>query len=171
MKKIVLFFAFILFSVGVMAQQKIINFSQTPDRAKQTIEQYIETHSVSEMDGDTITLANIYGLIGYSYTDKYLGVLSGNFISVGQDFEYLDTTIESKKQLLYILNSGEYQEIPKNKEAIKKKLNSEFVLNGDDSFFYRNDTFVVKADYYLGKKDVKLHCISYAKKYKIDFKD
>lgn len=159
----------LFFCIAANAQQKITSFSPVPDMTKQTIEQYVSTHSIDEMDKDTIVLANVYSLVGYNYVDEYLGELTGNFIAVGQDYQYVDSKRQSYKNLLYVLTEKGYEQTPIEKEAIKKKIRGYFAFNDDNSYFFRNDTFVVKANKIDGKEKVFLHCISYPQKYILDF--
>lgn len=167
-KKICIF-SELLFCMATNAQQKITNLSPIPDTNKQTIKQYISTHSVEEMNKDTVILSNIYSLIGYNYVDKYLGESTGNFIVVGQDYQYKDLELQNNGKLLYVLTENGYEQTPVDKEIIKKKIRGYFALNDDNSYFYRNDTFIVKANNINGKKNVILHCISYPQKYILDF--
>lgn len=167
-KKICIF-GELLFCIAANAQQKITNLSPIPDATKQTIEQYISTHSIDEMNKDTVVLSNIYSLIGYSCVDKYLGETTGSFIVVGQDYQYKDLKLQSNEKLLYVLTENGYEQTPVDKEIIKKKIRGYFALNDDNSYFYRNDTFVVKAINIDGKKNIFLHCISYPRKYILDF--
>ena len=162
-------FSELLFCIAANAQQKIISLSPIPDATKQTIEQYISTHAIEEMNKDTVVLSNVYSLIGYDYEDKYLGELTGSFIVVGQDYQYKDLKLQSNEKLLYVLTENGYEQTPVDKEIIKKKIRGYFALNNDNSYFYRNDTFAVKAMNVDGKKDVILHCISYPQKYILDF--
>lgn len=162
-------FGEILFCIAVNAQQKITSLSPIPDATKQTIKQYISTHSIEEMNKDTVVLSNIYSLIGYSYVDKYLGELTGSFIIVGQDYQYEDLKLQCNGKLLYVLTENGYEQTPIDKETIKKKIKGYYILNDDNSYFYRNDTFIVKANNNNGKKNIFLHCISYPQKYILDF--
>ena len=166
-KKICIF-SELLFCIAANAQQKITNLSPIPDATKQTIEQYISTHPIDEMNKDTVVLSNIYSLIGYSYVDKYLGELTGSFIVVGQDYQYKDLKLQSNEKLLYVLTENGYEQTPIDKETIKKKIKGYFALNDNNSYFYRNDSFVVKANIVGGKKKFFLHCISYPQKYILD---
>ena len=159
----------LFFCIAANAQQKITSFSPVPDMTKQTIEQYVSTHSIDEMDKDTIVLANVYSLVGYNYVDEYLGELTGNFIAVGQDYQYVDSKRQSYENLLYVLTEKGYEQTPIEKEAIKKKIRGYFAFNDDNSYFFRNDTFVVKVNKIDGKEKVFLHCISYPQKYILDF--
>lgn len=164
-------FSSLLFCIAANAQQKITSLPLVPDITKQTIKQYISTHTIDEMDKDTIVLSNVYSLIGYSYVDKYLGELTEHFIMVGQDYQYTDLELQGNEKLLYVLTENGYEQTPIDKEAIKKKkkIKGYFGLNDDNSYFYRNDTFIVKANNNNGKKNVFLHCISYPQKYILDF--
>ena len=161
----------LLFCIAANAQQKITSLPLVPDITKQTIKQYISTHTIDEMDKDTIVLSNVYSLIGYNYVDKYLGELTEHFIMVGQDYQYTDLELQGNEKLLYVLIENGYEQTPIDKEAIKKKkkIKGYFGLNDDNSYFYRNDTFIVKANNNNGKKNVFLHCISYPQKYILDF--
>ena len=114
-------FSELLFCIGANAQQKITSLSPIPDATKQTIEQYISTHSIEEMNKDTVVLSNVYSLIGYDYEDKYLGELTGSFIVVGQDYQYKDLKLQSNEKLLYVLTENGYEQTPVDKEIIKKK--------------------------------------------------
>ena len=67
-KKICIF-SELLFCIAANAQQEITSLSPIPDATKQTIEQYISTHPIDEMNKDTVVLSNIYSLIGYSYEE------------------------------------------------------------------------------------------------------
>ena len=167
-KKICIF-SELLFCMAINAQQKITSLSPIPDTNKQTIKQYISTHSVEEMNKDTVILSNIYSLIGYNYVDKYLGESTGNFMVVGQDYQYKDLELKNNEKLLYVLTENGYEQTPVDKEIIKKKVRGYFTLNDNNSYFYRNDTFAVKAMNVDGKKNVILHCISYPQKYILDF--
>ena len=163
-------FSGLLFCIAANAQQKINSLPPVPDITKQTIEQYISTHTIGEIDKDTIVLSNVYGLIGYNYVDKYLGEQTGHFIIVGQDYKYTDLELQGNAKLLYVLTENGYEQTPIDKEAIEKKIRGCFVgLNDDNSYFYRNDTFIVKANNNNGKKNVFLHCISYPQKYILNF--
>ena len=159
----------LLFCIAATARQKITSLSPIPDTNKQTIKQYISTHSVEEMNKDTVVLSNIYSLIGYSYVDKYLGELTGSFIVVGQDYQYKDLKLQSNDKLLYLLTENGYEQTPVDNNIIKEKIRADFTLNDNNSYFYRNDTFAVKAMNVDGKKNVILHCISYPQKYILDF--
>lgn len=150
------------------AQQKITSLLPIPDATKQTIKQYISTHSIDEMNKDTVVLSNIYSLIGYTYVDKYFGESTGSFIVVGQDYQYKDLELQNNEKLLYVLTENGYEQTPVDKETIKKKIRGYFALNDDNSNFYRNDTFVVRAINIDGKKKIFLHCISYPQKYILD---
>ena len=103
-------FSELLFCIAANAQQKITSLSPIPDATKQTIEQYISTHSIEEMNKDTVVLSNVYSLIGYDYEDKYLGELTGSFIVVGQDYQYKDLKLQSNEKLLYVLTENGYEQ-------------------------------------------------------------
>lgn len=77
--------------------------------------------------------------------------------------------LQSNGKLLYVLTENGYEQTPVDKEIIKKKIRGYFALNDDNSYFYRNDTFVAKAINIDGKKNIFLHCISYPQKYILDF--
>lgn len=111
-------FSELLFCIAANAQQKIISLSPIPDATKQTIEQYISTHSIEEMNKDTVVLSNVYSLIGYDYEDKYLGELTGSFIVVWQDYQYKDLKLQSNEKLLYVLTENGYEQTPVDKEII-----------------------------------------------------
>lgn len=162
-------FGELLFCVAANAQQKITNLSPIPDATKQTIAQYISAHSVDDIKKDTVVLSNIYSLVGYTYIDKYLGELTGSFIIVGQDYEYTDSELQHNGKLLYVLTENGYEQTPIDKEIIKKKIRTDFAFNNDNSFFYRNDTFVVRTISIDGKKNVFLHSISYPEKFILEF--
>ena len=167
-KKICIF-SELLFCIAANAQQKITSLSPIPDATKQTIKQYISTHSVEEMNKDTVVLSNIYSLIGYSYVDKYLGELTGSFIVVGQDYQYKDLKLQSNDKILYLLTENGYEQTPVDNNIIKEKIRADFTLNDNNSYFYRNDTFVVRSINIDERKYIFLHCISYPQKYILDF--
>ena len=162
-------FGELLFCIVANAQQKITSLSPIPDATKQTINQYISTHSIDEMNKDTVVLSNIYSLIGYSYVDKYLGELTGSFIVVGQDYQYKDLKLQDNGKLLYLLTENGYEQTPFDEKIIKEKLRADFTLNDDNSYFYINDTFVVRAIDINERKYIFLHCISYPQKYILNF--
>lgn len=158
------------------AQQKITEFIQSPDGTAQRMEQYIKTHDVDEMNGDTVTLWNIYGAEGYSFVDDYLGVISRNFYVVAQDVEYRNSETSTYSTLLYVpIKPARYELTNMDEKEIEKKLGYKFALNGDNWAFWRKDKFTVKAEYIwiAGKKikKVTFHCISYPKYYDLEFKD
>ena len=167
-KKICIF-SELLFYIAANAQQKITSLSPIPDATKQTIEQYISTHPIDEMNKDTVVLSNIYSLIGYRYVYKYLGELTGSFIVVGQDYQYKDLKLQSNDKLLYLLTENGYEQTPVDNNIIKEKIRADFTLNNNNSYFYRNDTFVVRAINIDERKYIFLHCISYPQKYILDF--
>lgn len=167
-KKIYIF-GELLFCIAANAQKKITSLSPIPDATKQTIEQYISTHSIEEMNKDTVVLSNVYSLIGYDYEDKYLGELTGSFIVVGQDYQYEDLKLQCNGKLLYILTENGYEQTPFNEKIIKEKIRADFTLNDDNSYFYRNDTFVIRAISINERMHIYLHCISYPQKYILDF--
>lgn len=147
-----------------------------PDNTAQRMEQYIETHDVDEMNGDTVTLWNPYFAVGYSFVDDYLGVISRNFYVAAQDVEYKNSEISTYDQMLYIPTKPmRYELSSMDEKEIEKKLGYKFALNGDNWYFWRKDTFTVKAEYIwiVGEKikKVTFHCISYPKYYDLEFKD
>lgn len=154
-----------------LAQEVITDFPIIPDKSVQIFEDYIQTHFVKEMDGDTVTLANVYSSMGVTVFDKLLGpVPAYRFIVTPQDIIYNDTTYSKADMMIYVpvapAAKGKYELTEQNVSAIEKKLNGKFDLNGDNFIFRRNDKFVVKArlDAY-GNKVVTFHCISYPKFY------
>ena len=64
---------------------------------------------------------------------------------------------------------GGYEQTPFDEKIIKEKLRADFTLNDDNSYFYRNDTFVVRAIDINERKYIFLHCISYPQKYILNF--
>lgn len=156
------------------AQEVITGFPVIPDKSVQMFEDYIQTHSVEEMNGDTVTLSNVYSSMGVTVFDKLLGpVPAYRFIVTPQDIIYNDTTYSKADMMIYVpvapAVKGKYELTEQSVSAIEKKLNGKFDLNGDNFIFRRNDKFVVKAmsDVY-GKKVVTFHCISYPKYYILD---
>lgn len=157
------------------AQEVITGFPVIPDKSVQTFENYILTHTVEEMDGDTVTLANVYSSMGVTVFDKLLGpVPAYRFFLTIQDFSFVDTTYTQQATgLLYVpvapATKGKYELTEQSVSAIEKKLNGKFDLNGDNFVFRRNDKFVVKAKLdAFGKKVVTFHCISYPRYYILD---
>lgn len=146
-------FSSLLFCIAANAQQKITSLPLVPDITKQTIKQYISTHTIDEMDKDTIVLSNVYSLIGYSYVDKYLGELTEHFIMVGQDYQYTDLELQGNEKLLYVLTENGYEQTPIDKEAIEKKIRGCFVgLNDDNSFFIEMTPLSLRLITIMGKR-------------------
>lgn len=140
------------------------------DRTGQLFSQYISTHTMSEMDGDTVTLVNVYGTIGYSFLDQYIGIVTQTFIVPLQDVVYEDTVPVEYKPMFYIpIKPGIYELTKYDEKEIEKKLGYKFVLNGTNDFFVRKDRFIVHAEYYYGKKKVTFHCLTYPKRYVLNF--
>lgn len=139
-------------------------------RTGQLLEQYVKTHSVSEMDGDTVDLVNIYSTIGYGFNDKYLGIVTQHFLVTMQDIEFEDSTAGAYKTMVYIpIKAGIYELTKFDEKEMERKLGYKFVLNGENNFFVRMDRFAVKAEYDYGKKHVTFHCLTYPKRYTFDF--
>lgn len=82
------------------AQEKITSMPAIPEKGIQTMWKYIESHSVSEMDNDTVTLANVYGVVGYSFMDKYIGVMTRSF-SYWRKMSYLKIRLLKTKKKFY----------------------------------------------------------------------
>lgn len=151
------------------AQEKITSMPAIPEKGIQTMWKYIESHSVSEMDNDTVTLANVYGVVGYSFMDKYIGVMTRSFFVLAQDVVFEDSVIKDKKEILYVpVSPNKYEQTPAKVETIKNKIKADFVLNGQNFFFFRKDKFTVKAEWYYGKKKVTFHCLTYRPYYILD---
>ena len=92
------------------AQEYIKAMPVVPKKGFQTFGQYIETHDVSEMDGDTVTLANVYGTIGYAMMDRYVGRIDRSFFLMMQDAIYEDDkNVDSKKMLYVPISPSKYE--------------------------------------------------------------
>ena len=93
-----------MFSVSNNAQNVVTDtIKEMPiaDRKGQLLSQYIDTHTMSEMDGDTVTLVNVYNTIGYSFNDKYLGIVTQTFIVPLQDIIFEDSSVAEYKEMFY----------------------------------------------------------------------
>lgn len=175
MKKIFYLMFLLVMSINCMGQKvttdTIIDMPMI-DRTGQLFSQYIETHTMSEMYSDTLTLVNVYNTIGYSFNDRYIGVATQTFIIPLQDIVYEDTTLVDYKPMFYIpIKPGIYELTKYDEQEAEKKLGYKFVLNGDNSFFVRKDRFIVHAEYYYGKKRVTFHCLTYPTRYVLKFDD
>ncbi len=173
MKKLILLIFVVMFSVSNNAQNVVTDtIKEMPiaDRTGQLLSQYIDTHTMSEMDGDTVTLVNVYNTIGYSFNDKYLGIVTQTFIVPLQDIVFEDSSVAEYKEMFYIpMKPGIYELTKFDQQTAEKKLGYKFVLNGNNNFFVRKDRFVVRAEYDYGKKKVTFHCLTYPKRYVLDF--
>lgn len=167
MKKDLFVAVIIMLALPSKAQEYIKAMPVVPKKGFQTFEQYIKTHEVSDMDGDTVTLANIYGTIGYAVMDRYLGRIDRDFFLMMQDAVYEDDKNVDYKKMFYVpISPSKYELTEINTNVIKKKkLKEDFIFTQNNSFFFRNDKFVVKAEWYYGRKRVTFHCLTYPKHY------
>lgn len=166
MKKDLFVAVIIMLALPSKAQEYIKAMPVVLKKGFQTFELYIKTHEVSDMDGDTVTLANIYGTIGYAVMDRYLGRIDRDFFLMMQDAVYEDDKNVDYKKMFYVpISPSKYELTEINTNVIKKKLKEDFIFTQNNSFFFRNDKFVVKAEWYYGRKRVKFHCLTYPKHY------
>lgn len=128
MKKDLLVAVIIMLALPSKAQEYIKAMPVVPKKGFQTFGQYIETHDVSEMDGDTVTLANVYGTIGYAVMDRYVGRIDRSFFLMMQDAIYEDDkNVDSKKMLYVPISPSKYELTEINTNVIKKKLKEDFI--------------------------------------------
>ena len=152
------------------AQEKITSLPAIPEKGRQTFQQYIESHTVSEMNKDTVIIANVYATIGYSYWDNLFGTMSRSFYVVKQDLVYEGSELKKSNEILYVpVAPAKYERTPAKIDIIKKKIKTNFELNNNNDYFFRNDKFAVEAEMFLGEKKVTFHCLTYPQYYVLDF--
>lgn len=138
--------------------------------------EYVLTHDFNKIDGDTVTLKNLYFSVPYNYYDDKLEMLvDDNAFLCLQNQTFLGKDLQDGySSIFYIRKKGDAKtfNLCHNDEEIQKAVGVNHIIYGSPEFdYFYPETFVVST-----KKDedgnqlVSFHCISYPKYFFFNFK-